>query len=110
MIQHQDHQQEVKLALQVTILLLLKNIKHSAIAMAPRKETWSHVIILNVLYNGFTSLVCRWRDFIKARPSGIAQIARYYPNFKFIKERLDSEIDCMYISMYFFCSHRVAMY
>ena len=46
MIQYQDHQQEVKLALQVTILLLLKDIKHSAIAMAPRKETWSHTIIL----------------------------------------------------------------
>ena len=35
-----------------------------------------------------------------ARTSGIAQIAGYYPNFKFVKERLDSEIDCTYISMH----------
>ena len=92
----------MKLALQVTVLLLLKNIRHSAIAMAPRKEIWSHVITLNVSYNGFTSLVCRWGDSLKARPSGIVQIAGYYPNFNFVKERLDSEIDCMYISMYLF--------
>ena len=43
-------------------------------------------------------------DFLKARPSGIAQIAGYYPNFKFVKERLDSEIDCTCKSMYVFVS------
>ena len=36
----------------------------------------------------FISLACKWRDFLKAGPSGIAQIAEYYHSFKFVGRKV----------------------
>ena len=69
MMQHQEPQElEITLQKEVTVPGDT-SLKASVIAMV------QDMIACDNHECGFISLACKWRDFLKARPSGIAQIA-----------------------------------